>query len=82
MAANKKGVVYRLTMAGGFGLIAYQMFGEVFYYKYMRQDRNEEIQQEKDDERKINRFEQEAPEEKGTEEEELNKKMLNDVKSA
>ena len=48
----------------------------------MRQDRNEEIQQEKDDERKINRFEQEAPEEKGTEEEELNKKMLNDVKSA
>ena len=60
MAANKKGVVYRLTMFGGFGLIAYHAFGEVFYYKYMRKDRDEEIAKEKLDEHKISQFEQQA----------------------
>ena len=57
MNPNKKGVVYRMTMLGGFGLIAYHTFGEVFYYKYLRKDRNEEIAQEKEEERRMNRFE-------------------------
>ena len=74
MAANKKGLVYRATMFGGFGLIAYQMFGEVTYYKYMRKDRDEEIEAEREDERKMNRFEQLAKEEKqdDTDEDALN----------
>ena len=58
MSRAKKGIIYRLTMAGGFGLIGYQMFGEVTYYKFMKKDRDEEIKEEKDDQRKLSRFEE------------------------
>lgn len=80
MSRNKKGVVYRLTMLGGFALIGYQAVGEVSYYKYMRKDRDEEISSEKEDQRKIARFEELSKDEQ--DEEELSEQMRKDVEAA
>ena len=40
---QKKGVVYRATMAAGLGFIALQTVGEVAYWRFYRKDRDEEI---------------------------------------
>ena len=40
---KKKGLVYRMTMILGMGLIGFQFGGEVFYAKYFREERDEAI---------------------------------------
>ena len=42
---KKKGLVYRMTMILGIGLIGFQFGGEVFYAKYFREERDEAISQ-------------------------------------
>lgn len=40
---RKKGLVYRMTTLLGISIIAFQCGGELFYAKYIRRDRDEEI---------------------------------------
>ena len=53
---QKKGVVYRATMAAGLLFIAGQTVGEVGYWRLMRKDRDEVIASDKEDEKKMIRF--------------------------
>ena len=43
-------------MAAGFGFIAFQTVGEVGYYKYAKKNRDEEIKDEKDNNKKMIKF--------------------------
>ena len=53
---QKKGVVYRATMSMGFLFLFGITFGEVAYWKYFKQERDEEIAEERHAEAKEQRW--------------------------
>ena len=56
MSASRRGAVYWATLAFGGFFLAGSMGGEIVYYKYFRDDRNEELKKEKDEDEKIQKF--------------------------
>ena len=71
---KKKGLVYRLTMIVGFGIIGMQTFGETGYSYYFKSGRTEQINNEKAVDLKIENI-------SGDEEEEEEKKASGLLKS-
>ena len=56
-----------MTMAAGFGFILLQTVGEVGYWRFMRKDRDEQINSDKETERKMARFQALSEEEQEAE---------------
>ena len=66
-------------MAAGIGFILLQTVGEVGYWRLMRKDRDDQIADEKEQQRKIARFQSLTAEEQ---EEETSKELEKDIKAA
>ena len=71
---EKKGLVYRATMVFGFALIGYETAWQIGYYKYIRKDRNEELQEERENQFKRAKCKKLSKEEQDEEENEALKK--------
>lgn len=56
---KKKGLVYRMTTLLGLTIIAFQFGGELFYSKYIKADRDLELQHEKKLEEKMSKYDEE-----------------------
>ena len=76
---EKKGLVYRATMVFGFALIGYETAWQIGYYKYIRKDRNEEIQEERENSLKLAKFKKMSQEEQDEEE---NNELKKEVEAA
>ena len=56
MSASRRGAVYWATLAFGGVFLAGTVGGEIFYYKYYKQERVTKLQEEREEEKKIQKF--------------------------
>ena len=53
---KKKGLVYRFTTIFGLSIIAFQFGGELFYSKYIKADRDYELETEEELQKRKSKF--------------------------